>query len=535
LTTLVLNYSLEEYDLKAFKYLIFFLILILQITSCSKNAYNIKFSDYKILYSQNPSITHIQKRDDWKPLKSLHFINLPSLQVNKQWNHGWIKVVFNVKAPHIYKGIYLNAKDLTDTLYINGIFVGSKQKNEFSAIEYLKPSLYQFPSSILKKGSNELLIRISLMKKIKGTIRSIELLTHEKHMNKLLWNNFLYEQFFFILIVMYFSLLIVQGTMYIVDRKVKIRLINVLFILYFISLIIILFDPVKIVSKNNLGFNFAFTYILLSASIMILYLMILLQSLFRIYLSQLNKMFIPIIIGGALVIISSNGHLFLQISIFALITLAGFAVLGYMLYLLNKIKPNPFLVKILIVEFALIVFVTIWQALSVPLELSIQCPDYLTWYLSMTYIFLGILYEAILTRRQRERLNRLYKNLKENNAKKKSKTEPAITLSSEEKLDTVIAFIKDNYTSDLSREGLASSVEMNPNYLSTLFNTYTGKKINDYINNLRIADAMNLMTTSEDKIIDIAFATGFESLSTFNRAFKNETSMSPSTYRKKKV
>ena len=71
--------------------------------------------------------------------------------------------------------------------------------------------------------------------------------------------------------------------------------------------------------------------------------------------------------------------------------------------------------------------------------------------------------------------------------------------------------------------------------MSRLFCIHTGKKINEYINHLRIADAARQLKEPDNrkKIIDIALATGFESLSTFNRAFKINLGLTPMEYRKK--
>lgn len=47
-----------------------------------------------------------------------------------------------------------------------------------------------------------------------------------------------------------------------------------------------------------------------------------------------------------------------------------------------------------------------------------------------------------------------------------------------------------NYMENISREGLAGAIDISTDYMSRLFKTYTGKKINEYINDLRIQEAM---------------------------------------------
>ena len=99
------------------------------------------------------------------------------------------------------------------------------------------------------------------------------------------------------------------------------------------------------------------------------------------------------------------------------------------------------------------------------------------------------------------------------------------------RLDRVIAFLEENYTSDISREGLAAVIGVNPDHLSRIFNAHTGMRINEYINELRIKETGRLLLESDLQIIDIAYRVGFESLSTFNRAFQKRRGMSPRDFR----
>jgi len=106
-----------------------------------------------------------------------------------------------------------------------------------------------------------------------------------------------------------------------------------------------------------------------------------------------------------------------------------------------------------------------------------------------------------------------------------------ITPSVKEKLDNVLDYIGRNYREDISREGLAAMVDLAPTYLGKMFKIYTGRRIGDLINNLRIEEARELLEKGDMPVIDIAFAVGFESVRTFNRVFLKEVSMQPSEYR----
>lgn len=108
---------------------------------------------------------------------------------------------------------------------------------------------------------------------------------------------------------------------------------------------------------------------------------------------------------------------------------------------------------------------------------------------------------------------------------------PGISL--EEKIAPILKHIKENLTLDISRESLAEEFNLNPDYLGKIFKAATGKKIGEFINELRIKTAAEKLSSTDALIIDIAYSAGFESLRTFNRAFKKQMGLSPTEYREK--
>ncbi len=109
----------------------------------------------------------------------------------------------------------------------------------------------------------------------------------------------------------------------------------------------------------------------------------------------------------------------------------------------------------------------------------------------------------------------------------------SIAPATEEKIRNAIVYIHENYMFDISREGLATLAELNHDHFGKAFRIYTGKKFQDYINDLRIRSAAVMLRETDKKIIDIAFDSGFESLRTFNRAFIRAMEIAPNEYRKK--
>jgi AraC-like DNA-binding protein len=88
---------------------------------------------------------------------------------------------------------------------------------------------------------------------------------------------------------------------------------------------------------------------------------------------------------------------------------------------------------------------------------------------------------------------------------------------------------------DLTLPMLAAKVGAKPNIVSQALNQTLGVSFFDYINNHRISEAKRLLLTADETdvtILDIAYAVGFNSKSTFNAAFKKRTGQTPSLFRK---
>jgi AraC family transcriptional regulator, melibiose operon regulatory protein len=101
-----------------------------------------------------------------------------------------------------------------------------------------------------------------------------------------------------------------------------------------------------------------------------------------------------------------------------------------------------------------------------------------------------------------------------------------------QKAEMMAAFIARNYTSRIQIKDIAASVGLHPDYAATLFRKTFDTTLNSLLTTHRIADAQRQLLTAEDRIVDIAYGAGFDSLSRFNRAFKEVTGMTPREYRK---
>ena len=103
----------------------------------------------------------------------------------------------------------------------------------------------------------------------------------------------------------------------------------------------------------------------------------------------------------------------------------------------------------------------------------------------------------------------------------------------DEVLDEVIKYIRSNFVGNLSLDFLAEQAHISREYLSRKFKSYTGTNISDFIAEVRIERAKQLLRSSTHSITDISSYCGYTSIGNFQRFFKKLTGCSPSEYRKK--
>ena len=93
-------------------------------------------------------------------------------------------------------------------------------------------------------------------------------------------------------------------------------------------------------------------------------------------------------------------------------------------------------------------------------------------------------------------------------------------------------YIQQHYQESLRLEDVSSAVGFNATYFSTLFKKETGQNFLDYLTELRISKAKELLCGETLSVQDVAETVGYSDLKYFSRLFKKATGVSPSDYKK---
>lgn len=99
------------------------------------------------------------------------------------------------------------------------------------------------------------------------------------------------------------------------------------------------------------------------------------------------------------------------------------------------------------------------------------------------------------------------------------------------KVEQMACFIAQHYLEKLSVEDIGRKVGLHPNYAMNLFQKTFGTTLIDYLTHHRVSHAQRLLATTDEKIVEVAFGSGFSSISRFNEAFRRACKCSPREYR----
>ncbi len=99
------------------------------------------------------------------------------------------------------------------------------------------------------------------------------------------------------------------------------------------------------------------------------------------------------------------------------------------------------------------------------------------------------------------------------------------------RVERMACLIAQRYTEQLTVAEIGKEVGLHPNYAMGLFKKAFGTTLIDYLTHHRISHAQRLLATTQEKIVEVALKSGFNSISRFNEAFRRACGCTPGQYR----
>ena len=100
------------------------------------------------------------------------------------------------------------------------------------------------------------------------------------------------------------------------------------------------------------------------------------------------------------------------------------------------------------------------------------------------------------------------------------------------RLIMVTDYIKNNLTADdLSQGAMAKMAGISRDYFSRIFKNATGMNYSKWLNMIRLEKASEMLAEEGRTLTEVAMLSGFQSIPSFNRVFREEKGMTPREYR----
>ena len=102
-------------------------------------------------------------------------------------------------------------------------------------------------------------------------------------------------------------------------------------------------------------------------------------------------------------------------------------------------------------------------------------------------------------------------------------------------IDDAKKYVRENYFKNISLAEIASVVDRNTAYFSDLFSKEVGKTFTEYLTDIRIEKAKELMKDPTVKLYEIGYLVGYDEPAYFSRVFRKIVGMTPTQYREQNI
>lgn len=100
-------------------------------------------------------------------------------------------------------------------------------------------------------------------------------------------------------------------------------------------------------------------------------------------------------------------------------------------------------------------------------------------------------------------------------------------------LKEIYNYLEENYQNNISLNDVANYIGFTPSYFSKFFKKHHGITFLKYLTQYRLTKVQWRLLNQDLSITEIAYASGFVNLKTFNRIFKSELGLTPTEFRKR--
>jgi transcriptional regulator GlxA family with amidase domain len=100
-----------------------------------------------------------------------------------------------------------------------------------------------------------------------------------------------------------------------------------------------------------------------------------------------------------------------------------------------------------------------------------------------------------------------------------------------DRLNKVYDYVLQHFRRKIMLEEMAELLHMTPTSFSRYFTVKNNKPFSQFVSEIRIKHACKLLTETEDSIANICYECGFNTLSNFNKQFKEVMHKKPAEYK----